>query len=313
MDARRVAELAELAEEVGVGGVYAMDPGVVLHVDGDYAAYAFSGNDDTDLATAKSRLIGTVTLAATLAGAGGGVIIHLSHRMSDKGKRYKIATVKPYQGQRDSGRRPKNWEGMREWLERDKVLPGTDWRVVSWSDREADDGVAAAAAYAWRKGRVPAIFSRDKDFRMIPGRHVVWTTLEIVEFSPDRYRLVAEDDTVYGRAWFYQQMLQGDTADNIPGLEKQPGAKPGSFKPIGEVSASAWLATCSDAGEAYAVVKDLYRQYYGGSWADRFTEQAALLWLRTDKHALVGDFINALPYPDPEIQDAIAKLERRIR
>lgn len=307
----------EQAKEAGAGidlrpEVLAVDPETTLHVDGDYAAYYFSGNDDTSLADAKRNLIGAVEVAARLGGAGK-VVIHLTHGLSGKAKRFLIATVKPYQGQRDSGRKPKNWEAMREWLERGKTLAGTTWRVVIWEDREADDGVAAAARYEWSQGRVPVIFSRDKDFRMIPGRHITWVALDRVETTPQTFRKEGPDGEIYGTLWFWMQMLQGDTADNIPGLEKQPAKEPGKFKTCGEGCARDHLLNTKDDREAYEVVTGLYKAYYGGSWADRFVEQAALLWLRNDNKAAVGNFTVVLPRKDPEVWAALSRMERRIR
>lgn len=303
----RATEAPDLRPEV-----LAVDPETTIHVDGDYAAYYYSGNDETSLADAKRNLVNGIQVAAQVGGAGK-VVIHLTHGMSDKAQRYKIATVKVYQGQRDSGRRPKNWEGMREWLERGKTLAGTDWRVVTWTDREADDGVAAAARYEWGQGRVPVIFSRDKDFRMIPGRHITWTVLDRVETNPQTFRKDGPDGEVYGSLWFWLQMLQGDAADNIPGLEKAPAKGPGKFKACGQGCAEGYLLTLTSDLAAFETVRDLYREYYGGSWADRFVEQACLLWLRNDNKAWVGNFTRALPVKDPEIWAALSRLERRLR
>lgn len=307
----RLAALGEQAQSIEALFL-PPDPNVTLHVDGDYAAYYFSGNDETTIAQAKHKLTEAVGIAAKIAGATS-VTIHLSSGMSDKGGRFKIATIKPYQGQRDSSRRPKNWEALRAWLEQEKTLPGTDFRVVTWIDREADDGVAAAARYAFQSGKRPAIFSRDKDFRMIPGRHVIWTTLERVEVEPETFEKIGPDGEVYGRKWFWMQMLQGDSADHIPGLEKQPAKKAGTFKDCGAACAMDYLGPVKSDEKAYRIVRDLYGLYYGGSWADRFVEQAALLWLRVDNKAYVGDFMRAIPAREPELEQALIKLERRIR
>ena len=290
-----------------------LDPTTPLHVDGDYAAYYFSGNDDTSLSYAKRNMIDAIQNVREVGGAGGQVIVHLSGGLSDKGQRYKIATVKQYQGQRDSSRRPKNWAGMRAWLEESKTLPGTDFRVVTWLDREADDGVAAAARYAWTTGVVPVIYSRDKDFQMIPGRHVVWTTLDRHEFRPETYESIGPDGKTYGQKWFWMQLLQGDSADNIPGLEGQPAKAAGKFKDCGESCARSYLENTKSSEEAYAVVAELYRLYYGQAWADRLAEQAALLWLRTDNKAYVGDFMRAIPARSVDLEQAVVRMERRIR
>lgn len=312
MDLDRIKALAEKAGDISPV-VLPRDPNTALHVDGDYAAYYFSGNDDTTLSAAKRKMLDAIENAREVGGAGGQVVIHLSGGLSDKGQRFKIATVRQYQGQRDSSRRPKNWAGMRGWLEEAKTLPGTDYRVVTWMDREADDGVAAAARYAWTTGTVPVIYSRDKDFRMIPGRHIIWTTLDRHEFRPETFESIGPDGEVYGQKWFWMQMLQGDSADNIPGLEGQPAKTAGEFKACGAACAEALLSQAQSSEQAFIVVEHYYRLYYGQAWADRFAEQAALLWLRTDNKAYVGDFMRAIPARSVDLEQALVRLERRIR
>lgn len=311
MDLARIRELAQQAPESGAVELPKL-PGTDLHVDGDYAAYYFAGNDETTFASSKRNFIDNVLTARDVAGAGGQVVIHLSGQGGNKGGRFRIATVKPYQGQRDSSRRPKNWDQLRAWLEADKTLAGTDFRVVTWMDREADDGAAAACRYAWQTGNIPATYTRDKDWRIFPARHVVWTTFETVLLRPESFEVIGLDQEMYGPSFFWHQMLMGDTADNIPGLEKQPAKEEGKFKTCGEGCANDYLGPINGNEEAYAVVSGLYERYYGASWPDRFVEQAALLWMRVDKDAYIGDFMRVVPH-SPEITAALVRLERRIR
>lgn len=240
-------------------------------------------------------------------------MVHLTGGLSDKGGRFKIATVKPYQGHRDGKSKPKNWEAMREWLESSKTLSGTDFRVVTWQDREADDGIAAAARYAWTSKRTPAIYTRDKDLRMIPGRHVVWTTLARVEVKPDDYCVTDEDGLVYGQKWFWLQMLQGDATDGIPGLEGIPAVAAGKFKACGPKGAEEALDGTIAPYEAYGKVRALYEKFYGQAWAARFAEQAALLWLRADAKADIGDFMRTIPVRVVELEVAVHQMRRRLK
>lgn len=287
----------------------ALDPNRELHIDGDYAAYYYSGKDDTAPGAAKANMLDAFRNVRQLGGAGGRAVVHLSAGGGDKGKRYKIATVKNYQGQRDSGRKPKNWEYLRDFLE--NSLPHPEFKGVLWSDREADDGVAAAAAYAHTVGRTPVIYSRDKDFRMIPGLHIVWTTLDAVRLHPGEWERIGPDGEVYGLKWFYLQMLQGDTADNIPGLERiRVGGKD---KTIGAVGADKLLAGTANIMSGYNRVAEAYEGYYGEAWTDRFVEQAALLWMRTDNQAAVEDFLKAVPPEDhEELAPAIQRMKERL-
>lgn len=317
MDAARIAALADQAADIAPM-VLPLDPKVPLQVDGDYCAYYFSGNDDTSLASSKRNLIDTVQNVAQIAGAGGQTIIHLTSGLSDKGGRFKIASIKPYQGQREGSRKPNNWEALRAWLESEKTLPGTNFRVVQWMDREADDGISAASRYSWQSGVRPAILMRDKDSRMMAGLHVDWTTFNRYEVRPETWKLDTglEDSygpVIYGQYFFWYQMLAGDTADAIPGLEKQPASKPGAFKACGGGCATEMLEGVTSSEQAYKVVKTLYEAFYGGSWPDRFVEQAALLWMRTDNAAYVGDFMRAIPAREPALEQALVRLEKRIR
>lgn len=306
-----------LADKAGALGDAALPPMLEtteLHIDGDYAAYYFSGKDETTFGDARSNALRTFGLVKRLAGAAGRSIIHLTEQGSHKGHRYAIATVKPYQGQRDADRRPKNWAAMREWLEAGGI---EGYRVVTWPDREADDGVAAAARYAWESGHTPAIFSRDKDFRMIPGRHIDWTTLDTYETTPYTWALDTDEadsngPIIYGQKAFWLQMLAGDSADNIPGLEGQPAKVDGKFKKCGGACAHAWLSNSDTPEQAFGVVAGMYQSYYGQAWPERFVEQAALLWLRTDTAASIGDFLRTVPLKAPELAKAVRSLERRI-
>jgi hypothetical protein len=303
--------LTAKAEALGDAALPPVSADTELHIDGDYCAYYFSGNDETPFGSARANMVRQLKVVRRIAGAAGRSVIHLTAGMSDKGGRYKIATAKPYQGQRDSSRKPKNWQAMREWLEGGVANGIADFTVKLWQDREADDGVAAAARYAWTMDRIPAMFSRDKDFRMIPGRHVTWTTLGLVDTKPDTWAKLDEDGLVYGQKWFWLQMLMGDTADNIPGLPKQP-TENGGFKACGEACATDWLANANTPEDAFQIVRSLYQQFYAQAWAPAFAEQAALLWLRTDNAASVGDFMRAIPAVSPELEAAVRQLEKRV-
>jgi hypothetical protein len=305
--------LAAKAKALGDAALPAVSDDTELHIDGDYCAYYFSGNDETPFGDARSNMVRTLDTVRRIAGAGGRSVIHLTAGGSHKGHRYQIATVKPYQGQRDSSRRPKNWDAMRAWLEGGVGKGISDHKVKLWEDREADDGVALSAKFAWDSKRLPAIFSRDKDFRMIPGRHVTWTTLGLVEVRPETWAITDEDGDLYGQKWFWMQMLQGDSADAIPGLPKQPGTKPGTFKDCGPKCAEEYLANAKDSSDAFRTVRGLYQAFYAQAWAPAFAEQAALLWLRTDMDASVGNFMRAVPAVSPELDAAVRQLERRIK
>lgn len=280
-------------------------PGRVLHLDGDLLCYWAGGSEDTTVATSRHMASNRIDLMRGLAGAET-VIVHTTADASTKGDRRIIATVKPYQGQRKSGRKPKNWAYLREWL-----AGQGNWRVKEWATREADDGIALCAHDACRKDQQPiAIATGDKDMRMLPGIHVNWQTLDVIEVPYGTYSLVGVDKLQYGYKWFFQQMLQGDSVDNIPGLPEFDG------KRVGPTTAEQLLADCLTVDDAWCRVLECYEDYYGRQAHAMFTEQAMLLWLRTDAAGWCGDFWSVLSGCGDEgskILAAIHAVQQRIK
>ena len=296
-----LAKLAALAKQAPVIGNATVDEQRELHVDGDYAAYYYSGTDSTSPWEARRAMIDAITAILGKTGCAR-VVVHMTAGGSHKGHRYKIATVKPYQGQRDNGRKPKNWHVMRSWLE-GGATGLAHCEVVTWEDREADDGCAWCCADAWANGKIPFVLSRDKDFRMFAAHHVVWTTHEIVVVPPGTWAITHNGD-LYGHKWFWSQMLQGDTADNIPGLERYIDSK-GKAKLCGPATADKLLVHCHDNLTAADAVFMYYLDYYQDDAPDRLVEQAALLWMRTDPAAHVLDFLSVLAPQASDLADAV--------
>lgn len=240
------------------------------------------------MARARQNVLDKLESGRVMSGSGK-VVVHLTMSGSHKGHRYQAATVKPYQAQRSSSRRPKNWEFLREYLE---TYEGDAFTVKLWRDREADDGIAFAAENAMVLYGTPlvVIYTRDKDMRMLPGLHLDWMTYQLTEVPPGAYAIQrSPDGLLYGLKWFWQQMLQGDTADNIPGLPKLDG------KTVGEARARAALAGTESVLDAFHVVKQGYAQHYGKGWEDHLVEQACLLWLRRDVRANPTNFLAYFP------------------
>ena len=253
-----------------------------LLVDGDGLCYYCAGNDETSAGQARVNLLDKVQSAARAAGCGR-IKILLTSRGSDKGKRFAVASVKPYQGQRTSSRRPANWQFLRTLLE--TGLDAVRTEVVQTSISEADDLFAVHAA----QDPNCVIYTQDKDMRMIPGSHLDWLTHIITVVPKGTWELVS-GDKVYGRKWFWMQMLHGDTADNIPGLEFYTdgsivgsGPNKGKLKEIrcGEKStAVAGLDKHGSDMAACIYLQGLYRTCYGEDWLVRMLEQGVLLWMR---------------------------------
>lgn len=283
-------QIKQVAQDAPMPGVILppTNKDLTIHVDGDYLAYFCSGNDDTEPGIARMNVLRKLEAGRAIVGASK-IVVHLTMSGSHKGYRYHVATVKPYQAQRSGSRRPKNWEFLRAFLE---TYQGDVFTVKLWKDREADDGIAFVAhnSVLLYKQPLAAIYTADKDMRMLPGLHVDWNTYQVVEVPKGVYDIKRSPDGLqYGLKWFWLQMLQGDAADHIPGLPLYMGKK------VGEVTAGKALAAADSHIEAFNVVSRMYAENYGEEWQDRFVEQAALLWLRTDHGASVRDFANYLP------------------
>jgi len=252
-------------------------------VDGDGLAYYCAGKDGSSVGDARRALNDKVESAARLVSAER-VVILLTGSGSHKGHRYAIARRKPYQGQRANSRRPENWAALRDYL------TGNECRfpVEITYTAEADD---LFGKYAYTQPDDVVIYTQDKDMRMLPGRHLDWVThrMHHVTYIPaamgEVYKVHDSEfnDKRYGPKWFWLQMLQGDTADNIPGLPKYLARD--VLKPVGEVTAEK-LLTIPMIGEGYAnTVAMYYRGFYGERWLVEMMEQACLLWMRRDPDA----------------------------
>lgn len=281
-------------------------PGRILHVDGDYLAYFAAGNDDMPAGVARQVAVDRIN-KMQLATGSERVFLHLTHESSHKGHRYAISTVKPYQGNRNSAH-PKNWAMLRDFFYTSDAFE----RCV-WYDREADDGFAHATVQ--RGADLNAFATCDKDMRMLPGLHLDWKTFGLTFVPPKEYSVVGDNGLQYGDKWFALQLLQGDTADNCPGLPFY--WKDGKQVKVGDKTAEKLLASCTSTDEALFTVLEYYISTYGSSdlGKDRFVEQAALMWLRR----LSADVRDAWwwMYMWGELGDdllpAFERLERRVR
>lgn len=299
---QQAADQAATAEPVHAAAPEIV-PGRVLHIDGDMIAYWAGGNEDTSVETSRRIALTKVDAMREQSGAEK-VIMHLTAESSSKADRYIIATVKPYQGQRKSGRKPHNWQYLRTYLE---TYTGDAFKVKLWATREADDGMALMAYQAQGE---QVICTKDKDMRMLPGLHMDWDTMALHFVARGAYDGGIVDGKQYGTKWFWLQMLQGDTADNIPGLPYF--VVNGKLKQCGEKTAVKLLDCATNDTEAYEIVQGLYHSYYEDKWAAMFIEQALLLWLRCDFNASLFDVQRVLPMRT-ELTYALLDVQEKIK
>lgn len=229
--------------------------GTKVYIDGDAAAYALAfgaGDPGTVRMRARNWL---ARMSRDLDGAD--PIVVTTPALSVKGYRYAIASRAPYQGNRKGKATPPMLGAAQDYLNN----LGDHSRLSSGTE-EADDTIAALQHMA------PGIvLSPDKDLRMLPGWAAVWldrkSRVQVNAFHVERF------GKVYGRAWFWRQMLHGDTVDNI--------------KPVcprfGEAAAGQLLAGVESDEEAAAIVLTVFEEHHPGRGMVTMLEQACLLWL----------------------------------
>ena len=279
--------------------------GRILFSDGDGLAYYCAGNDGTDPGKARSNLIGKLE-DAQRASASELSRIFLTGQGSHKGHRYAIARVKPYQGQRTGSHRPKNWAYLRSLLE---GSPSPVHISETTGIAEADDLFGKYSRIL--KPENVVIHTQDKDMRMVPGWHLDWDTMKMTFVAADCWEHM-HNDKLYGRKWFWTQMLQGDPADYVPGLPKYITPK-GTAALCGPATATKMLAECATETEARSVVFSLYRGWYPDDWQVQVLEQAILLWMRNDeKSSALNVLAPGNPLAGWPYQDAIEVMLRRI-
>lgn len=188
-----------------------------VHIDGDFLAYQCS-YEKVDEEKSIDDMIHNVSIAIdTLKGycAATEATIHLTPKESDKGGRFDIALLKEYQANRQGKEKPRFLHTIREHMHK-------DLGAVLHMDAEADDGMSIEqyAAIARGEEHLSIIATKDKDLRMVPGLHLVWSTGEIVETDAWGW-IKVEDGKMkgFGSKFFWSQCLTGDTADNISGLQ----------------------------------------------------------------------------------------------
>lgn len=198
--------------------------------------------------------------------------------------RYDIATVKPYKGQRQENK-PWHFNNLTAYM---KAVYST--KVVTGI--EADDAIAIEHS---KPNSNTIICSRDKDLRQVPGWFFSWELGKQPSFGPT---LITNPGTLQlssnkkkligtGDAFFFAQVLMGDTADNIPGC---PGWGPVRVYELLNPILKDREHALGDAREETTWIladaaREAYEEEYGDEAEVRFNEQSSLCWLlREEPH-----------------------------
>lgn len=114
--------------------------------------------------------------------------------------RDKIATVKPYKGNRDPTHKPVHYDAIRQHLR-------TRYNSYLTSGIEADDAVSIFAHNQLQIGGEFVVCTIDKDLDQIPGQHYNYMNKVFYAVTNSQ-----------AEKWFAHQCIAGDATDNIPGV-----------------------------------------------------------------------------------------------
>ena len=174
------------------------------------------------------------------------VLEHQLYLTGDGNFRDLIAVTAPYKGNRDKSARPVHYDALREHLI-DK------WRAVVINGMEADDAIAME-----HDPMETIIVSIDKDFNQLPGVH--YNFVKRLEY------VVTESEALL---FLYEQILTGDTADNIKGIYG-----------VGPVKARKILADCNTEYDMFTSCVQAYEKLDEAKYPmARVIENAQLLYL----------------------------------
>jgi hypothetical protein len=159
--------------------------------------------------------------------------------------RYSLATILPYKGNRSSIERPVHYDRIRQFLVE-------TYEATISIGMEADDAIGLAQSDS------TVIVTADKDLKVIPGLHRHIYTKEVSELS----------ETASNR-YFFNQLLTGDTTDNILGLYGV-GGKSTYCKSINSMD---------DTKDMIDLVVDQYKCRFGSYWRFFLSETVQLVWI----------------------------------
>jgi DNA polymerase-1 len=125
-----------------------------------------------------------------------------------------------------------------------------------WGGEEAPPGYEADDWLGLNQTTDTVICTLDKDLRMVPGWHYNWRTQQLSHVNPEE-----------GFRFFLQQMITGDSVDNIPGI------------PDAGIEYAKEYMRGKDNAYLLRSVGDLYEAEFGEEGMYRFYETARQLWI----------------------------------
>ncbi len=282
----------------------------VAHIDADFLAYMCSYERPNEPKKSfEDMCANTDTVIEHLVKLSRSTkyVLHTTPVGSNKGGRFEIARLKPYQDNRKKQEdKPEHLDRLRDWMH-------TNRKGMAHMDCEADDGMSEAQYKAIKKGQknLSIIVTKDKDLGMVPGYHMDWDTGAIIDVKgfgkiwleekfDESGKSKGKKLRGYGTKFFWAQMLMGDAADNISGIpkvykDKNPDANDITMVSCGPVKAFEFLNHCKNDKHCKHLVEAYYYDYQGAvgfldytgavlSTREAFESEAKLLWMRRNRH-----------------------------
>jgi 5'-3' exonuclease len=138
--------------------------------------------------------------------------------------------------------------------------------AISSEGREADDLLRIWAEECRSINQDYIVCTIDKDLKCIPGKFYNLKKKELEEISEFE-----------AMRHYYEQLLKGDSTDNIPGIPK-----------VGEVRASKLLSDCYLEEDFQKVVIEQYEKAYGEQWKDFLLSNGKMIHLQKT----IDDYFN---------------------
>lgn len=274
------------------------DSGKTLIIDGDGPAYVAAATVKT-VPTGLRRFQTEVLKQMFLADCSAAEVF-LTHEECTKAGRFNVIGWKPYQGQRSSGAKPPLLSQIREAAYEEGSMD--EFEVHMEHVVEADDAMMMLAYALQEKG---VIRSDDKDLRMTPYPYYDIKRGVVMPSDPFGEVWIEETNSgtkkLLGRSlkFFWAQMVIGDTADNVRGLDKYRG------KNIGPVDAFKLLDPIKDIEALCNTVIDAYRAIDQNPLPEGW-----MLWMLRSPTDNVWQYFNELPWSN-ENQGFLQECVRR--
>lgn len=257
----------------------------VLIMDGDAACYEASSKYvklDTAVRCVHMKILEAMFLTNCKKAR-----VHITPAGCKKAGRGNLIGIKPYQGNRKDKEKPPLLEALRQNIQ--GLLKDKNIEVFAHYDIEADDAVVQDSYYYGNDGLV---YSPDKDLRMVVYPYYDLSTGRILTVSNRLGNIVLASTSSglrhpegQGLKFFWWQMLMGDTADNIRGLDKYQG------KNIGMVKSYEILNPIKNELEVATKVLSMYREID----QNPFPEAYALWLLRSHADSFMAYLKELIP------------------